>query len=91
MNEKPVLVTTSHRGVFFGYLEDSEDECSKVLRLKKVRMAIYWNTKGGLLELAEKGPNSGSKISNEAPRGVLQDVTAVWELTEEAVTAWKSI
>ena len=84
--ERPVLITTKHRGVFFGHLE-SRDGTSVVLR--RCKCAIRWRTTGGFLELAQKGPNSNSKIGAEAPRVELFDVTSVSDVSEEAARAWE--
>ena len=54
-------------------------------------MAIYWNTKKGLQELAAIGPNSGSKISVASGIEVIHDVTAIFEVTDEAAKVWLSI
>lgn len=83
---KPVIVTTKHRGLFFGYTEDTGAD---PITLKNARCGIRWNTTGGFLELAEVGPNSGSRIGNRAPSIELRDITAVVELTEKAVKAWE--
>ena len=58
--ERPVIVCTEFRGVFFGYAGDTTGE---TIKLSKARMAIYWGTTRGVMELAEVGPNSKSKIS----------------------------
>lgn len=65
--ERPVIVCTEFRGV----LDTSGDVA---------RMAIYWDTTRGVMELAEAGPNSRSKISARADIEV-RKVTAVFEVT----------
>ena len=81
---RPVIVTTKHRGVFFGYASDTRGE---VIDLTGAKMAIYWGTMRGLHQLAETGPTSSSKIS--APADVqLRDVTAVFEVTPAAAEVW---
>jgi hypothetical protein len=37
--ERAVMVTTQHRGVFFGYATDTTGEA---ISLKRARMAVYW-------------------------------------------------
>ena len=81
-----VLITTKHRGVFFGQLVAREGD---LVTLENARCAIRWNTDGGFLELAEKGPNKGSKIGATAPRIELYDVTSISQCTDEAVAAWQ--
>ena len=85
MDKKAVLVTTAHRGVFFGFLE-SRDGNSVVL--SQARCAIKWSTTGGFLELAHVGPNKNSKIGSPAPRIELFDVTSIADVTPEATEKW---
>lgn len=84
--ERPVIVTTSHRGVFFGYASETSGD---VIHLRAAKMAIYWNTKKGLLELAKVGPNSGSRVSDPADIEV-RSVTSVIEVTPEAAAKWEA-
>lgn len=84
---RPVIVCTEYRGVFFGYAEDTSED---VIELKSARMAIYWGTTKGVMELAEVGPNSKSRISSKADIE-LRKVTAVFEVTDKALKAWESI
>jgi hypothetical protein len=84
--ERPVLVTTSHRGVFFGYATDTSGDR---IHLRACKMAIYWATKKGLFELAHTGPNANSRVSLPADIEV-RGVTSVMEVTLEAVAKWES-
>ena len=84
--ERPVLICTAHRGVFFGYATDTK---GKDVTLKRARMAIYWATTKGVMELAEIGPNDKSKVSSRADCD-LRDVTAVFEVTPAAVEKWET-
>lgn len=83
--ERPVIVTTEHRGVFFGYADNTK---GTEIELKRARMAIAFGTTRGILELAETGPTSRSKISARADLDV-RKVTAVFEVTEAATRAWE--
>ena len=85
---KRVLVTTQHRGVFAGEIEDDQDLSVKAMPLKNARMAIRFGTTKGLMQLAETGPTSNSKISAPADIPMLHDITAIFAITEEAWTAW---
>lgn len=85
---KPVLVTTAHRGVFAGLIDDDADLTQTTLRLTQARMAIYWGTTKGVMELADTGPTASSKISAPADIPVLHDVTAVFLISDEAWRAW---
>jgi len=84
-SERPVIVCTEHRGVFFGYAEDTNGDR---VHLKRARMAIYFGTQRGVMQLAETGPTSTSKISARADIDV-RKVTAVFEVTPEAAKAWE--
>ena len=82
---RPVIVCTEYKGVFFGYAEDTEGD---KINLKNARMAIYWATKRGAMELAEVGPNVNSRISARADIQV-RKVTSVFEVTKAAAKAWE--
>ena len=82
---RPVIICTEHRGVFFGYAEDTSKD---TVHLKKARMAIYWGTTRGVMELAQVGPNAKSKISARADIEV-RKITAVFEVTLDATAAWE--
>lgn len=84
---RPVIVTTEHRGVFFGYAGDTS---GPVVELRDARMAIRFGTTRGLMELAETGPTSRSKISAKADIQV-RKITAVLEVSETARKAWDAI
>lgn len=85
--ERPVIVTTEFRGVFFGYAGDTSGD---TVRLSRARNAIYWSAKtGGFMGLAESGPGKGSRIGARADIE-LRKVTAVLEMTPEAVKAWEA-
>ncbi|MFC3568381.1 DUF6948 domain-containing protein [Paracoccus simplex] len=85
---RPILVTTKHRGVFAGLVQADQDLAAPTMALKEARMAIYWNTKRGLMELCQAGPNSGSRISAPADIPVLHDITAVFDISPEAWIKW---
>ena len=85
-SERPVIVCTEHRGVFFGYAEDTT---GTTIILKRARMAIYFGTSRGVMELAETGPTDKSKVSARADIDV-RKVTAVFEVTPEACAKWEA-
>lgn len=90
--QKAVIITTQHRGVFFGYVSEKADMTKKIITdVKGARMAIYWGTTKGLMELAQTGPTSKSKISSPADIPCLQDVTAVFSVTAEAEQKWITV
>ena len=84
--ERPVIVCTEHRGVFFGYATDTS---GSEIKLRAARMAIYFGTTRGVMELAETGPNRSSKISARADLDV-RKVTAVMEVTPVAAEKWEA-
>jgi hypothetical protein len=85
---QPLIVTTQHRGVFFGYGEPTTE---KIIRLERVRMCVYWpESNHGILGLASDGPKKGAQVGPAAPALLLQDVTAVIDVTPQAVEAWES-
>jgi hypothetical protein len=88
-NPASVLVTTSHRGVFWGHLEKTSPD-GRTITLTGARNAIYWATSKGFIELAQLGPNSRSKVGAVATRIVLHDVTSLTECTPAATAAWES-
>ena len=83
---RPVIVCTSHRGVFFGHAEDTSGD---VITLRAAKMAIYFGTTRGVMQLANTGPTSSSKISLPADIAV-RSVTAVFEVTPEAAAKWEA-
>ena len=85
--KRPLLVTTAHRGVFFGYGVASTD---KIIRIEEARMCVSWSQDvHGIVGLAAKGPSKNCKITAAAPAITLQDVTSVMEVSEEAEAKWK--
>jgi len=86
---KPVLVTTAHRGVFAGLVPDDQDMADKCMPLKMAKMAIHWGTTKGVMELAHSGPTQHSKISLPADIAMLNDITAIFEITEAAWAVWQ--
>lgn len=85
--ERAVLVTTQHRGVFFGYAADTD---GNVIRLRAARNCLYWPTENkGFMGLASMGPVKGSRVG-PACDIELRDITAVAECTDAAVQAWEA-
>ena len=76
MINQSVLVTTQHRGVFFGKLVEERDG-GKTIELENARCAIRFGTTTGFLELSQTGPTSRSKIGAVAPRIRLHEVTSI--------------
>jgi len=87
---RPVLVTTAHRGVFAGLIDDDQDINAKTMPLKSAKMAIYWGTSKGLMELCDTGPTGTSKISAPADIPALHDITAIFDISAEAWAKWQA-
>lgn len=83
-----VLVTTQHRGVFAGVIPDDADLTARSMALSQARMAIYWGTTRGVMELAETGPTSKSRIGAVADIPMLHDITSIMKVTDEAAKRW---
>lgn len=66
----------------------AEDTTQRTIVLTGAKMAIYWGTTRGVMELAHSGPTAKSKISSPADITV-HDVTAVFEVTPDAALAWE--
>jgi hypothetical protein len=85
MKKIAVVVTTLHRGVFFGYASKIGD---KTINLTKARNCLYWpNENQGFLGLAATGPVPGVRVGPAADI-TLHDVTCVARCTPEAEAAW---
>lgn len=85
--ERAVLVTTSHRGVFFGYATETDGE---VIKLRAARNCLYWPTENkGFLGLASMGPVKGARVGPAADIE-LRDITCVAECTPAAASAWEA-
>jgi hypothetical protein len=85
--ERAVLVTTKHRGVFFGYATDTAGE---IITLRAARNCLFWPAENkGFLGLADLGPVKGARVGPAADIE-LRDITCVAECTTAAVQAWES-
>lgn len=83
---KPVIVTTAHKGVFFGYASDTTGE---TITLRNGRNCIYWSAAmKGFMGLAAYGPDKDCKIGPPADI-TLRNITAVIEVPVESVAKWE--
>jgi hypothetical protein len=86
-SERPVIVTTEHRGVFFGYADSTDGE---QIALKRARLCVYWSAEvKGFMGLASGGPTEKCRIGPPADIK-LRKITAVLEVTPEAEKAWEA-
>lgn len=84
--ERAVVVTTKHRGVFFGYATDTDGD---QINLRAARNCIYWPAENkGFMGLAAMGPVSGARVGPAADI-TLRKITSVIECTPDAVKAWE--
>lgn len=84
--ERAVIVTTAHKGVFFGYAKDTS---GSTIALRAARLCVYWSSDlRGFMGLASSGPNSNCKIGPSADIE-LRDVTSVVEVSPEATAKWE--
>ena len=82
-----LLVTTKHKGVFFGYGQPGGQE---TIRLERARMCVYWSKDmRGVLGLASQGPSRTCRVGPEVPAITLRDVTAIVECTPVAEEQWR--
>jgi hypothetical protein len=85
--ERPVLVTTEHRGVFFGYATKTDGD---TIELKSARNAIYWSADvQGFMGLAATGPSKACRIGPPADIE-LRAITSVVEVTPAAADKWNA-
>ena len=85
--ERAVLVTTTHRGVFFGYAEET---AGQTIKLRAARNCLWWPAENkGFLGLASVGPVKGARVGPSADIE-LRDITCVAECSPAAVKAWEA-
>ena len=86
--ERACIVTTEHRGVFFGYAVDTDGD---QIKLRAARLCVYWSSDmRGFMGLASSGPSKDCKIGPSADI-TLRKITSVVEVTNpEAITRWES-
>lgn len=86
-----VLITTdsTKRGVFAGFI-DPADADKQTMVAEELRMCVYWSTDmKGVLGLASMGPSKDCKISKAVKKATIQGVTAVVEISDEALKNWR--
>jgi hypothetical protein len=83
--ERPVIVTTAHKGIFFGYAKSTS---GPTIQLRGARLCVYWSSDlRGFMGLASHGPNGNCKIGPAADIE-LRDITSVVEVTKDAADKW---
>lgn len=87
-NNQPLLVTTLHKGVFFGYGTQSD---APTITLQSARMCISWNADTrGVLGLAAIGPKKGCRVGPAVPSLTLRDVTSCSLCSKDAAEQWEN-
>ena len=85
--ERAVLVTTAHRGVFFGYATATDGE---TITLARARLCLYWSADvKGFMGLASDGPSASCRVGPQADI-TLRSITAVVSVTPAAVAKWEA-
>lgn len=83
--ERAVIVTTAHRGVFFGYASNTDGD---TIKLNRAKLCIHWTADlKGFMGLASHGPSAGCRIGPPADIE-LRNITSVVECTDKAVAQW---
>lgn len=85
-DERAVLVTTEHRGVFFGYATKTDGE---MIKLRAARLCVHWTADlRGFMGLASHGPSKGCRVGPAADIE-LRAITSVVEVSPEATKRWE--
>jgi len=89
---KPVIITTSYKGVFFGKI-NPDHKTSKILEVHDCRNVRYWSSEtNGFQGLSNNGPNKDCKISTKSGgEVVLHEVTSVTFCSDEAAKKWDAL
>jgi len=86
---KALLVTTTYRGVFFGYGTIPTDGSTNIV-LYKARMCVTWSSDvRGVLGLAAKGPSESCCVGPAVPKLYLVGVNSISEVSDIARKAWE--
>lgn len=92
-----VIVSTSYRGVFFGYVGGDvaasarAGKCPDGVYLTDARMCLTWSRETrGFTGLAAIGPQPGSRVGPAAPELALSDVTSIAFPSAQAISVWES-
>lgn len=88
MRGEKCVVTTSHRGVFFG---EVVEKGGTTATLASARNCLYWpSTVKGFLGLASTGPLNGSRVGPAVESLELTGVTSFTKCTPEAIERWEA-
>lgn len=87
---RAVLVTTAHKGVFFGYLASKVTK--ERITITRGRNVVYFDTNTkGFMGLVENGPTDGCRIGPAViGKSTLFDITGVFEVSTAAVPKFEA-
>lgn len=86
VTERAVLVTTAHRGIFFGYATETS---GSTIKLRAARLCVSWSADmRGFMGLASHGPSGSCRIGPAADIE-LRDITSVSEVSQQATEKWE--
>ena len=90
MDERQVVVTTSHRDVWTGVT--AEDGESGTIVLTQARHVHYWDAETeGLSGLASRGPGPTSRLGAAVSRVRIRDVVAVLDCSPQATERLRTV
>lgn len=82
------VVTTVHRGVFFGTIKSQDNE---TVVLENARSCLQWPKEvKGVFGLATVGPLVGSKVTDAVSEMTLHNVSCVMQCSDAASAQWES-
>ena len=90
---QPVLVTTTERGIYFGWTDDPNAE---IIRLERCRHVFHYTrnperSHRGVYGLATVGPHEGSKVGPPVSVQRIRNIQNVVDVDEVALPSWESI
>ena len=94
-NGRAVVISTEHRGVFFGYASDDaiaawEKDTTASVKLDRCRMCLYWPaSQRGFPGLVFDGPKEGARVSPAATL-TLAGITSIGDATPASIDRWES-
>lgn len=84
---RPVIVTTKHRGIFAGLLDNATPTEAEIVQLERCRMAVSFKGTGAV-GLAN-GPTG--RVSGMSPASTIRDVTAIFDMSDDGWSAWNAV
>lgn len=90
MKKIPVLITTTGRGVFFGYI-DEKDIDKDPIAVKDMQMVVYWSADvKGVFGLCVNGPSNACRVSKPVNNRQLKNIESITDVSKAAEKQWKS-